>query len=249
MKKMLFVVVAALVCFVGSAQAADENTVVVFSSKVLSQYVGDTGAVFYHKPVAQSELTIAVGKGFYANIWTSVSLEDAGRNSNYGNEVDWTAGWSGETVGLTVDTGVSYFDLLPLFAGHEGDVVQPYCELSKEFVVAEGHTLTPSVKAEYGIAAQGNAVESKGFHSHVALKYGWQATEKAALSQKVVASFDDAAYGLERGWVGSYEAEASYALASWASIKASGKIITPLSDVQDGRRTEVIGGAGFALSY
>jgi hypothetical protein len=255
MKKCLFCTIAAVVYFIviGESDAAGPEKTLLeinFSTKVLNQYVGDTGVVAYNRPVSQNDLTIThVPSGMYLDIWQSVSLSHPGRSTNYGNEIEYYAGWSGEIAGIGVDTGVGYFDLITLFSMPEGDVIQPYIELNKKFDAAEGHTLTPYVRAEYGIPAKGNAKEFKGLYVYTGLKHGWQISKDVSVSQKAAIIFDDGAYGADRAWVGAYEIASSYRITEWLSFDLSGKIIGPLTKVTDGRKMELIGGGGFSVNF
>ena len=143
MKKCLYCTIAAVAYFIvtGESDAAEPGKTLLeinFSTKVLTQYAGDTGVVAYNRPVSQNDLTITlIQSGMYLDIWQSVSLSHPGRSTNYGNEIEYYAGWSGEISGIGVDTGVGYFDLITLFSMPEGDVIQPYFELNKKFDAAK----------------------------------------------------------------------------------------------------------------
>jgi len=223
---------------------------IIFSTRVLNQYVGDTGVVFYNRPVSQNDLTIThVPSGIYLDFWQSISLSHSGRSTNFGNEIEYYAGWAGEIAGIGVDAGVAYFDLITLFNMPGGDVIQPYIELNKKFDVAEGHTLTPYVRAEYGLPAKGNARELKGLYVHAGLNHDWQMSKDVSVSQKAAIIFDDGAYGADRAWVGAYEISPSHRITDWLSFDLSGKIIGPLTNVTDGRKMELIGGGGFSVNF
>lgn len=255
MKKCLFCIMVAMVYFsvVGESNAAEPGRPLFeinFSTKVVNQYVGDTGVVAYNRSVSQNDLTIThVPSGIYLDIWQSISLSHSGRSTNYGNEIEYYLGWSGEIAGIGVDAGVAYFDLITLFEIPEGDVIQPYIELNKKFDVAERHTLTPYVRAEYGIPAKGNAKEIKGLYVYTGLKHGWQISKDVSVIQKATIIFDDGAYGADRTWVGAYEIAPSYRMKEWLSIDLSGKVIGPFTNVTDGRKTQFIGGAGFSVNF
>jgi len=221
-----------------------------FSSKVLNRYVGDTGVVSYDRPVSQNDLTITHNpSGVYLDIWQSISLTHSGRSTNYGNEIEYLIGWSGEIIGIGADAGIGYFDLITLFNMPEGDVIQPYIEFNKKITAAGQHTLTPYVRAEYGIPAKGNAKELKGLYVHTGLKHGWQITDDISVSQKAALIFDGGAYGADRAWVGAYEVSPSYRVREWLSLDLSGKVVGPFTSVTDGRTTQFIGSAGFSLNY
>jgi len=255
MKKGLYCITVAMAYYfvIGESSASEPERPLFeinFSTKVLNRYVGDTGVVAYNRPVSQSDLTITHNPtGIYLDIWQSISLNNAGRSTNFGNEIEYYVGWAGEITGIGVDTGVAYFDLITLFNMPEGDIIQPYIELNKKFAVAEGHTLTPYARAEYGIPAKGNAKEFKGLYVHTGLKHGWRMSKDVSVIQKAVIIFDDGAYGADRAWVGAYEMSPSYRITEWLSFDLSGKVIGPFSNVADGRKTQFIGGAGFSVNF
>jgi hypothetical protein len=220
------------------------------SAKVLNQYVGDTGVVNYNRPVLQNDLTIThVSSGVYLDIWQSISLSRSGVSSNYGNELEYFIGWSGEIFGIGADAGIGYFDLITLFNMPKGDVIQPYIELNKKAELGGHHTLIPYVRVEYGIPAKGNAKEFKGLYVYNGLKHGWQITEYISVNQKAVIIFDDGAYGADRAWVGAYEISSSYRIIEWLAFDLSGKVIAPFTKTTDGRKAQFIGSSGFSVTF
>lgn len=178
---VLFAIFTSGVCYSEDAEKAPPT--VTFSSKYFSKYVGDTGVVLYDRPVIQNELNISLPNGFYANLWYSMSLANAGLNTNDGNEFDPTLGWCGEVAGITLDAGLSYFDLRPMGTFGRGDVWQSYAEVSKEFSLHEAHDLAPYSRVEYGIPAHGNAREDKGLHVHSGLRHTWRMAGALGLKQ------------------------------------------------------------------
>jgi hypothetical protein len=240
--------VAALtgVCYADDAEQA--SPVVTFSSKVFSKYVGDTGVVFYDRPVIQSELNVSLPKGFYANIWYSMSLAHAGLDTNDGNEFDPTIGWSGDIAGITLDAGMTYFDLRPVGTFGRGDVWQPYVEFSKEFELNKAHAIAPFARTEYGIPVQGNAREDRGLHVHGGFRHKWQVADKLGLSQQADFAFDDGAYGYSRARVYSHTLAVSYAVTDWLGFELGGKVYVPLTQAEN-RNTRMVGTAGFKVGF
>jgi hypothetical protein len=221
---------------------------ITFSSKYYSTYVGDTGVVFYDRPVVQNEINVSLPKGFYANLWYSTSLARAGLNTNDGNEFDPTIGWSGEVAGGTLDTGISYFDIRPVGTFGRGDVWQPYIELSKECALDKAHTVAPYIKTEYGVPVQGNSREDKGLHVHGGLRHAWQMTAAFGLKQQADFVFDDGAFAYSRLWVYSHALAVSYTLSDWLSLELGGRVYVPLIQSEE-RNTQMVGNAGFKVGF
>lgn len=235
------------VCFAGEVEKAPP--VVTFSSKYYSKFVGDTGTVSYDRPVIQNELNVSLPKGFYANLWYSMSLAHMGLDTNDGNEFDPTIGWSGDVAGVTLDAGITYFDILPVGTFGRGDVWQPYVEFNKEFALNKAHGITPYVKTEYGIPVQGNAREDKGLHVHSGLRHKWQIADKLGLSQQAEFTFDDGAFGYSRAWVYSHTLTVAYSVTDWLSLEVCGKVYVPMEKADEGHSTQVVGNAGFKVFF
>lgn len=243
----LLAVAVTAVCYAEEAEKAPP--VVTFSSKYFSKYVGDTGVVFYDKPVVQSEINVSLPKGFYANLWYSTSLVHSGLNTNDGNEFDPTLGWSGDVAGVTLDAGITYFDIRPVGTFGRGDVWQPYIEFSKEFARdMSPHAITPYAKAEYGIPVQGNSRDDKGLHVHSGFRHVWHVAAPLDLKQQADFVFDDGAFGYSRAWVYSHTLAAAYTVTDWLSLELGGKVYVPLTHTED-RYTQVVCNAGLKVGF
>lgn len=244
---VILVAFATAVCFAEEAEKA--APVVTFSSAIYNKYVGDTGIVFYDRPVVQNEITVSLPKGFYANLWYSMSLAHSGLDTNDGNEFDPTLGWSGELAEITIDAGITYFDIRPVGTFDRGDVWQPYTEISKAFALGKAHIISPYSKADYGIPVKGNARDDKGLHVHGGLKHKWQVADTLGLSQQADFVFDDGAFGYARAWVYSHALTMSYTVTDWLSLEVGGKVYAPLIKTDDGLSSHVIGNAGFKAGF
>jgi hypothetical protein len=237
--------------------AADDkkNIEASTSSRVFSKYIDDAGLVAHNGPVVQSELTIVhVPSGFYVDIWHSASISHGGVSSNYGNEIDYTLGWSGDFAGIEIDAGITYIDNITLFTMPVGDSVRPYVELNKKFEVDERNTMTPFIKTEYGIPAKGGSRELKGLHIHSGLKHHLEITKGLNVNQKVVLTLDDGAFGADRALVGAYEITPSYRFLKQSfytmSFELSARAIGPLAESKDhARKFQLIGGAGLLVDF
>ncbi len=259
MKKMLSLVAAAIIVALGfgnvsyAADEKPENTFeVAASSKWVSQYVGDAGAVFYEGAVLHNELTVTHSSGLYLDVWGSNSFKKPAINGSYGNEFDLTLGRAWEMYGLNFDAGVAYFDLAgrSIFSGSlEGDIIQPFLQVNGEVTVSESNKLFPSIKFEYALPAIGNDPGLSGLHVHFALKHNAELSSTFSVSQKLTATYDDGAYGFDRALIGAYEIAPTVKLSEKLSLNGSILVIGPLTSVNDGRKAEVVGSIGISTTF
>jgi len=233
----------------------NKKIVATISSMVFSKCVDDAGVVAHNKPVVQSDLTIThLRSGVYVDIWHSMSLTQGGISNNYGNEIDYSIGWSGDFAGIGIDAGVTYIDVIDLFTMPVGDVIQPYVELSRKFEVNDRNMITPFIKTEYGTPAKGNARELKGLHIHSGLKHNWNVKKRLTVTQQFVLTFDDGAFGANRAWIGAYDLSPSYRFLEKKlynlSLDLSARVIGPIADSKnDTRKLQLIGGVGLSVNF
>jgi hypothetical protein len=221
------------------------------SSKFLSKYVDEAGINIHNKPVIQSEIFVRhTSSGIYLDIWYSTTAKNAGKDNNAANEVDYSVGWN-KTIGpIAVDVGVTYIDLTSLYKGLDGDIIQPYIVFYKDINVADNHMITPFMRAEYGIPAKGNDPSLKGLRIHSGVKtLSKISNNKITINQKLTIVYDDGSYGMNRAWIGSYEIGPSYKVNDWMSIDLNGRVVSPLSHVNDGRKFEWIFGFGLTFYF
>jgi len=259
MKKRCLVVCCLVACFFLSEFANASGELLetrkpfeaTLSSKFISKYVDEAGVVVHNRPVIQTEVYVRNAEtGIYLDIFYSTSVKNPGRDSNSANEVNYTIGWS-KTVGpIDLDAGISYIDLTPLNNGAQGDAVKTFMAVSKEFNVIDGHKVTPFIRMEYGFSVKGNAAESSsGLQLHSGIKHAWQISEKLLINQKLMLVFDDGSYGMNRGWIGSYEVGPSYRINEWVSLDANFRVVGPLHQINDGRKEQFIGMIGLTFYF
>lgn len=237
MKKMIIAVVVLVVMMAAAASAEVSGSV---STKMLTEYVSPVGFVFYDKPVQQSELFVALPAGFYADLWVSMPLD--GRN-NFGKEVDYTLGWSGEFAGtgLWLNAGVSYYDCINLFTS-KGDVINPYAKLSKTVVIDEKQSITPFVKIELPFAVHNDF--QIGSRAYLGASHSWKVAERAVFLTDVYVVRDGS-----KGFVGSLTETVSWKIAEKITAGASLTVLQPISSFSDGRKTQVVPAIGLTLNF
>jgi len=249
------VLITLVVVFIGTGvlipQAKAEGASVTVSTKVLSQYLGSDGAIFHDKPVLQTDVFIQLPRGVYIDFWHSVGLDGTDMSSDYGDEIDYTLGWSGTLKGFVLDTGVSYFELVELLDIPQGDVIQPYIEVSKGFNTNKSQSLTPYFRVEFPFPAKGSSPE-KGILTYGGLRHTWQGSPMLTMNQEVYVLRDDGAFGFDSAVVGQYHIRLSWNYFKRINIDfLSLDVSTPLTSVSDadGRKTEVVVGGGLTFNF
>lgn len=237
---------------VAFSENANRDISFTLSSKVYSKYLSElgTGSVCHDKPVIQTDLLISLPKGFYLNIWHSAGL-DEGLSSNYGNEINYTLGWSGKLRETKLSLGLSYFDCADLFIMPRGDLVFPYLEISKEIKVSKSHTLEPYVSFGFPFSAHSNEFGHAVFY-RAGVYHFWQINEKFRLYNKANLFFDNGGLsGYDSGLLGQYRCDFSYQISKSITLDLiSVKLNTPLSSLSDERnKTNISYGAGIKIRF
>lgn len=248
MKKILF---AVLLLSVLASVSWAEGISTILSSHWVGKYVGGSGTVFHDGPAVQSELTVAFSNGVYVDVWHSAGTDDSDLSSNYADELDYTLGYAGEGKGIGFDLGVSYFDIFEVAKFGAGDVVNAYAEVSKGFELSEAQTISAKVKAQtYFLLLEGGGnPENDGADFALVGEHAWKVSESVALTQSVVAVFDDGANGGDSGIIGTYIANASWNVSGPFSVDVSLNAYTPLTHVEDGRTTEIVPSVGVNFEF
>lgn len=236
--KKIMIVAAVLVVMVASVVSAEVSGSV--STKLLAEYVSPVGFVFYDKPIQQAELFVALPNGFYADLWVSMPLN--GKN-NFGKEVDYTLGWSGDLAGtgLRLNAGVSYYDCINLFSS-KGDVINPYAKLSKTVVIDDSQSITPFVKIELPFAVHNDF--QIGSRAYLGASHSWKVTERASFLTDVYVVRDG-----NKGFVGSLTETVSWKIAKKITAGASFTVSQPISRFLDGRKTQVVPAVGLTFNF
>src|SRR3990167_7516057 len=108
MRKKLFGIIWIILAITSSAFAqADDPAIeeISVSSITRSAYLYH-GAIYYDKPVQQSELVVAWRNGLFASVWTSI-----GYNTTVGTdeEADFILGYSKSVGKFNFSTDAAYF--------------------------------------------------------------------------------------------------------------------------------------------
>jgi len=255
MKKIISIAVLAGLLSTPVAQATDTVDIVI-ATQLLSKYVGNAGAVFHAGAVQQTEITATLKSGIYFDIWHSMAWrdhssqnEDGEETMDYGNEIDWTIGWSGDLgeSGFTIDAGVSYFDCANLWQT-EFDTINPYVTIGYSTELTAEQKLSTSVKVELPVVVGENFAGNHGTYITAGVEHTWQASEKLSLSHGPSLIIDDNPYEMDKGLIGRYQVSADYALTEKVSLNATVSASSPLTSMSD-RETEIVSGVGLKISF
>jgi len=232
------------------AEEAKKDISVTLSSKVYSEYLSsNSGGICHDGPVIQTDMFISLPRGFYFDVWHSAGLNGTDLSSDYGDEIDYTIGWSGKVKGIGLDLGVAYFDLIDLFEAPHGDLIMPYLEFNKGFDISKNHRLTPFVCFKFPYSAKGDEL-GHGFRTYLGTKHAWQINPKLSFNQKINLLFDDGACGNDSGVLGQYQGGISWQASKQLTLDLiSVKAVTPLTSLSDSRETKIVYGAGITYRF
>lgn len=240
---------AAVLLFVTVAPNLQAEERVIVSTKVLSRYVGSSGLLAHEKPVLQTDLYLLLPKGFYADLWHSVGLDGTSMSSDFGDEIDYTFGWTGGDVkGLGVDVGVTYLDLVDLFDGRR-DLLYPYLEVNRKFPLFEKSFFIPYVRVERYFPLASESFDG-GTYLQAGMRHLWDPISLLTISQRVGVLYDDGAFGLGAGFVGQYNLNLGVNVAKGITLDVpTVKFTAPMSSFSDGRETQTVIGIGVTVRY
>jgi len=224
------------------------------STGAYSKYLLEAGNLAYDGPVVQTDLTLFFNKppikGAYFNVWWSAGFDDSNLNSNYGDEVDYTVGWAGEVKGFTLDIGVSLFEMYRI-GSLKGDIIHPYLEVGRPFHLSPQHTLTPFFKVT-GVSflpdEEGDRPDG-ALRMFLGAKHLWSITPGFSISQRAYVLHDEGACGRDSGFIGRYFAGFEKSIAKGLSFNAGITVSSPITHLDDDRKTEVVYGGGLVFRF
>jgi hypothetical protein len=229
----------------GEKNSKEVEPVVTFSSMALTKYVDENGAKYGNGAVLQSYVSFSLPKGFYAELWNNTSLT----RNNDNRENDLTLGWTGEVGMLEMEVGASYVDIDKMVKVDESDLWKIFGIAKKEFQILENQKVIPFVRGQVYLPVKGSSDNKEGFHVLAGLEHFVQLSKPVLLSQKLSFVYDDGAVGFQNAKLVDYVCEAKLEIAKHVYLTALGRIVSPITNVSDGRRTEIIGGTGIVLSF
>jgi len=212
------------------------------------RYHGLNGGEFHSSPVVQTSITASTGSCF-ANFWHSAGFDDLSLSSNFGDEFDLSAGCSKSFGKATINGGLLLFNIVPLQKLPRGDLMQPDFRTSYKIWESETHTLAPFVWVRYAFPL-GKGPKA-GLFVHYGANHNWQIAPRLSLSHNTELLHDvNGAFGFDKAWVAAWYGQMRFRLTKKLKlIVPSFRLSTPITDVQDGRKTHVTIGVGWAYSF
>jgi len=251
MKRFFVIMMPVLITVLGPgikrARAKDDSPFML-STEISSQYMGDNGAVFHNQPVLQTELSIAFPKfeGGYFKLRQSMGLDGTGLSSDYGDELDYTLGWTGKKRGIDLDVGVAYLDLWDLLKGPKGDMLLVYLELSKELKFQI--PLTVYVKIEDFLSPTGDRSWQGVWYRVGINQYVNIIDDSVFFEHDLYLLADDGAFEAESGIVCGYQSRLGWNISNDLTVDISAKMVFPLSSFDD-RKFEVVPALGATYRF
>lgn len=228
----------AVVMFFFTASASAETSLTT-DCTVWSKYHGADGSVYDPDLSLQCNATVS-NDGWYGGVWVA---EDFDNNADFGNEVDFHVGKSGQISLFSYDVGAQYF-VLHQPTLDSGDVANVYLKLSlPEVANVWGVRLSPYAKLDYytpiGDAPASGTFYRAGIVGETSLTNGW------TLSIDRQLTYDDGAFGADSGWLAFTNLSLGYAVNETVTVAGLLKHSIPLGD-DSFRESEV--SFGFSLT-
>lgn len=243
------VLLLVLLGVVGTTYA--ENGISVTSTHGMwSKYLLGDGTIADEDPVLQTTITLRHDSGVYVGMFHSIGLDESGPNSDFGDEINWTLGWSRRYGDFGLDFGLRYLDLHPLLTGARGDWLQSYSELSYQIIVP-GNRFIPFMRVEYSMPlADGRMFEDGSVRLIGGVSHRMDFGPIIGVDHRMALVYDDGPGALSAAGVFQYQAGFFWQPIQFMSIEFPNvKISLPFTKVRDGRGFEYIYGSVVTLRF
>ena len=112
MKKMMAIVLGVSISqSLGWAQTDELHF--RLETSIRSAYLAKVGVLLYDQPSWVNDLSASY-RSWYAGVWSTAGLSDDEFGNNFGDEIDWYAGWKKAFGYVDLDLTASYFQLRKL---------------------------------------------------------------------------------------------------------------------------------------
>lgn len=219
----------------------------------MSRYIGfGNGAVFYDKPMMQTDLYLQHKSGFHADIWWGTGFNSDFIGSGWDDEIDWNIGYgnTARVLGRKVsyDLTIGYWDVFDtFFHDSRNDIIHICAEVGVPFDVRDNLSLTPFAKVNgytlpFGTDYEEGAILSAG------TKYSWEFAKNLKVTGLTSFGHDDGGFGFQKGWIWK-----DYINLEWTPLKNftwkafQMQLYVPLTMTD--RKVELVFGTGIILRF
>ncbi len=198
--------------------------------EVRSDYVPQNGARIDSTTVIQLYAALPVGPIYFA-VWGSRSA-DQNIHLQYGNELDLTVGVSGKVKSFDFDGSLTYLFFSPIDSS-QGDMASLKIQASRP--LGAGFIALTALEPYWPVHGR---LPKRGTFVRNGISYASGDEYNLARFQALArADYDSGAFGNEAAWIGRFQAGIRFRLTSHLRAGPSLLVSTPLTDVEDGRKT------------
>jgi len=249
-----FCVISVMVIIAITNIASGEELKFSFSTKVAPEYVFNNGAMAYDGNIIQSNLRFSFRK-FYLGIWNSTPIQSKDDLGPLGKETIYSAGFKKDFFEkFFFDVGTLYHDMNLRFTDEGGqwrsndDLMKIYSELGIKGEFSSAQSWATSLRIEKFIPLSRNSPKN-GTWTFLSFVHKWKFNQNTSLFQQARLLFDDGAAGKDKGVIGRYIIRLDQKITKSISLNLEMKINTPITHVDDGRKTETTPSIGLTYNY
>ena len=226
-----FVLVLLALGIVAAPVAAQEVTV---TSKFRPIYMGAQGGEFHPDPVLQTDVFVALPRGFFVDIWSSTGFDT---EKNFGKELDLVVGRAGTFRKIAYSTDFEYFFVQGI------DVVNVNGEISFQFLFVKLEAYSPTQKGGPGkgmISSAGMRLLGKPLFERIS-------RIKLDVGQWV--KHDSGSFGFDRAWLYQGNLAGNVSINSHTNVSAGFRWSIPLNKPNDQREGKMVWEFGISQRF
>ena len=245
MKKCASMLIVVFFCY--AAVAEDGPLELSLKTGYASKYITDFG-LFCGNDSWQTEAEINHASGLYLGLFHSEGL-GSGPAPDWRDELDMTAGYGREAFGMNFDLSLTYWDCVGVFKDSNADVWYPAFELSRELLISERQSVTPSLRIAFPISVSDEGDD--GVHLFVRADHCIQIVEDISIESWASLVRDDGALGLQPGWLTELGTFVNFSVNETISWQNGVRGILLTSDIKedDIRENDVIFTSSVTLEF
>jgi hypothetical protein len=219
---------------------------VMVNSSFRSKYLFSSGANLYDKPVVQSEVFVSLVNGIFLDVWNSVPVCLHELGDNYATEIFTTVGWMGNIKEYTIQAGLSYEDIHHTLHFEASDYIILSSEVLREFKKGK-MSVSPFARTEVNFTRNGSS--NGDVFVKMGSRYEYSLCPLLTLKGKMMVVYDPGIAGGNVAWVGNIDMGLWW---KWARANIEFpyiRFVQPLTRVTDGRKADIVYGAGMTFTF